>query len=321
MAEVSPMSLLREIQDAAVDNAIPIGTLLRKCAVLAARVGNEELRQWTSCELNGYLNDAKLPDYRMVVAPAVGNLAGPFNSGWKGISIPPFLLPESARDYARLVYLRQPVSELEALAAVDETRGELTCPWPATLLAHMQTDEAQAKLNGHVLYAAWQTLSRARVLGIVDTIRNKVLEFSLRLEKEAPSAGESNGTDGEVSNAVSHLYQTVIYGNVVGNVATGGTISQSATSVVVPQGNTEELRRILTEWGVPEADITELEVALTDDPPAKSLGEKPKTAAWLSKVFLKTISGSLQLAGGVSVNLIAQIIGQFLGLPTIPPLY
>ena len=48
------MTLLRQIQDSAVDGQCPISTLLRKCAVLAARLEHDELRRWVSSELNGY---------------------------------------------------------------------------------------------------------------------------------------------------------------------------------------------------------------------------------------------------------------------------
>ena len=37
------MSLLREIQDAAVDSDVELATLLRKCKVLGARLGNSEI--------------------------------------------------------------------------------------------------------------------------------------------------------------------------------------------------------------------------------------------------------------------------------------
>jgi AbiTii len=38
--------LLDEIINAAVDNKVPIGTLLRKCLVLEQQVKNEKFRAW-----------------------------------------------------------------------------------------------------------------------------------------------------------------------------------------------------------------------------------------------------------------------------------
>lgn len=55
------MSLLRDIQQAAVDSSIPLSDLLRKCTLLAARLQNDELRSWVARELNGYESADELP--------------------------------------------------------------------------------------------------------------------------------------------------------------------------------------------------------------------------------------------------------------------
>src|SRR5688500_2047333 len=115
------MTLLQEIQGAAIDDAVSISTLLRKCAVLASRLENDELRAWVTQELNGYENSESVPDYRVLGAHATGNLAGPFGSGWTGITIPPIVLPKWGRKYAEVVKLVQPIASLEALCADRST--------------------------------------------------------------------------------------------------------------------------------------------------------------------------------------------------------
>ena len=42
------MSLLRDIQAVAIDSTVPLTTLLRKCKVLVARLGNAEFKQWVA---------------------------------------------------------------------------------------------------------------------------------------------------------------------------------------------------------------------------------------------------------------------------------
>ncbi|WP_411860517.1 AbiTii domain-containing protein [Klebsiella aerogenes] len=61
------MSLLREIQQAATDPSFDLPSLLRKCKILASRLGSPEFKQWVNFELNGY--------------PDLGNLILPSNSG------------------------------------------------------------------------------------------------------------------------------------------------------------------------------------------------------------------------------------------------
>jgi hypothetical protein len=61
------MSLLREIQEAAIDAKLPLATLLRKCKVLGARLGNGDFKEWVENELNGYTSTDDLPEYRVLL--------------------------------------------------------------------------------------------------------------------------------------------------------------------------------------------------------------------------------------------------------------
>jgi len=58
------MSLLEEIQNEAVDKNSDLGTILRKCKVLAASLGSEPLENWLIWESNGYPDNVQVPDYR-----------------------------------------------------------------------------------------------------------------------------------------------------------------------------------------------------------------------------------------------------------------
>jgi hypothetical protein len=82
------MSLLREIQDAAIDGSTDLETLLRKCRVLAARLKNEQFKQWVQSELDGYSSTADVPDYRKFHCQCFGHFSGPFGSGLKNAPIP-----------------------------------------------------------------------------------------------------------------------------------------------------------------------------------------------------------------------------------------
>jgi hypothetical protein len=71
----NPMSaLLKEIQADAIDTKVSISNVLRKCAVLASQLKNNELRDWAFKELNGY-PDTDIPPYRVVPAAAQAHLS------------------------------------------------------------------------------------------------------------------------------------------------------------------------------------------------------------------------------------------------------
>ena len=75
------MSLLRDIQDAAVDSRTSLPALLRRCKILAAHLGNAEFKAWVDAELNGYASKEAVPPYRVMTVHSKGHFSGPFQSG------------------------------------------------------------------------------------------------------------------------------------------------------------------------------------------------------------------------------------------------
>ena len=59
------MNLLEDIQNAASDPSSSVSTLLRKCRILAARLGNQRLEDWIVWESDGYPEDVPVPKYRI----------------------------------------------------------------------------------------------------------------------------------------------------------------------------------------------------------------------------------------------------------------
>jgi len=82
------MSLLEEIQREAVDSNSDLGALLRKCKLLAARLGSQALEDWLIWESNGYPNNISVPDYRTWTLKIKGHFSGPFGSGLRNADIP-----------------------------------------------------------------------------------------------------------------------------------------------------------------------------------------------------------------------------------------
>jgi len=77
------MSLLRDIQNAAVSKDTDVATLLRKCKILAVRLGNDEFKNWVDSELNGYESIDNLPEYRILHTISHRHFSGPYGSSLK----------------------------------------------------------------------------------------------------------------------------------------------------------------------------------------------------------------------------------------------
>src|SRR5688572_10456845 len=121
------MSLLEDIQTAAVDSSTPIADLLRRCTLLAARLQNLELETWAAAELDGYAT-LSVPDYRALGAYAHGVLD--FGVARQTIIIPSLLLPDSWKQRADRVTLTQPIAAIEKMAA---EKDGVHFPWPGEL--------------------------------------------------------------------------------------------------------------------------------------------------------------------------------------------
>jgi hypothetical protein len=305
------MSLLRDIQDAALDSNVHLPDLLRKCKVLAARLGNQDFKRWVDSELNGYGENESLPSYRSFRVESRGNFSGFFGSGLNGAAIPLSCLPEQFRDMLLTHHSREPISALADLVSKKESNS-FRVPWPADLVAYVGRDIYE---NMNCL-SAWQVVPRGGIVGILDTVRTRILNFVLELESEAPDAGESApGVHPVPQERVNQVFHTQIYGNV-GNVAAGSEGFAQSNSSAVVQGDFNSLRNYLSGLGVGPADLGELENATKKDHASKQKGIGENTGQWLGKMIGKAASGTLKVGTTVATTLLTKALAQYLGLPS-----
>lgn len=193
------VSILRDLQDAAADDKVSTSVLLRRVKVLGARVGAAEIGHWADLELNGYDDLRELPAYRgPFAAHVLGTFTGPFQSGIRNAPIPPVAFPAELREGVLFqMSFAQPIAELEALARHDKP---LESPWPNDALAYTNrlVESGQVALyEGMYLSQAWKVITADQVLGVLDVVRNKILDLALRVEAEVPTAGD----DGDATPA------------------------------------------------------------------------------------------------------------------------
>jgi hypothetical protein len=237
------MSLLREIQSAAVDSSVPIAALLRKCKILAARLGNDQLKSWIDNELNGYGSKDDLPAYRIVRVNSKGHFSGPFQSGLKNADIPMTCMPENLRRNLSYTYLTSAAAGLEDL--ISRCEGGVLCePWNPDIVAHFGGEIYE----GMGCIQAWKVIPISAVVAAVDTIRTRVLSFALEIEEEAPEAGEAPpNTNPLPQDRVQQIFTTNIYGTVQNMANASPGASQQAT---YNQQNAELFRNLLEALAV-----------------------------------------------------------------------
>src|SRR5712691_11341818 len=166
------MSLLREIQDAAVDGNIPLAVVLRKCMILASRLDHQPFKKWVDDELNGYPPDSDLPQYRHIGGlTSIGSFEGPMGSSIKNMPLPMAPVPPELRDKHTSAELRDGVAKLEHLSHGD-VGGSLISRWSPDLVAQL----AGKYIEGYALLEAHIELPRSSFVGVLDSVRNKALK-------------------------------------------------------------------------------------------------------------------------------------------------
>lgn len=212
------MSLLRQIQDAAIDSSIDLPTLLRKCKVLAARLGNDDFKRWIDNELSGYENIDDLPDYRILSVNSKGHFSGAFGSGLRNADIPLLCLPEDFREDFGHSYMMQPIAAMASLVANSKS-GTLHEPWNPDVVAHF----GQRIYERMVCMQAWKVIPASGLVAALDSVRTRVLNFVLEIEAQNPAAGEAMANEKPVpQETVQHIFNTYITGDVQ-NLSSGST--------------------------------------------------------------------------------------------------
>lgn len=306
------MALLREIQDAAVNPDVDISFLLRKCKILASRLKNPEFSNWVDQELNGYKSTDSLPDYRVARVHSKGHFAGPGGSGLRNANIPLTCIDQKYRKYLDKCYCMQPISAYVDLLKSSKG-GNFQEPWPPDLVARVGMNIYEY-MN---CLTAWKVLPRTVVVALIDAVRNRVLNFVLEIEAQAPDAGEAPLNKPPLpQEQVTHIFHTHIYGNV-GNIAQGSQdVTQTAT-MHIAENNIQSLKTYLESLGMTHENISALEIAIEEDcvedvKQNKRLGSR--VSAWLGSVMSGIAQGIIPILQNVDANLITEAILRYYGI-------
>jgi hypothetical protein len=309
------MTLLQDIIESASGSEVGVATLLRKVKVLAARVGTGELASWVHYELDGYPSGVELPAYRGPLQVEVrGTFTGMFGRGLRNAPIPGAGYPERLRKGSLFnAEFRQPVTELEALA--DSSAEEmLRLAWPGNAIAEtnwlIKSGEVQLYKDMY-LQEAWRPFHPTMLAGIVDTVRNRILDLALEFEALDPEAGQPEARQPDPSQV--HTIVTNITGGMTNVAIASGQAYQHLTATMPT--NPDELIEFARSVGVGGELLDELRQALRDDaedPIDDGHGPGSRVRAWLGRWMINPAGA---VAAGGAGDLLGRAIAHYLNLP------
>ncbi|WP_407305358.1 hypothetical protein [Acinetobacter sp.] len=229
------MSLLREIQNDATNSSVKVSDLLRKCKILAARLGNDDFKIWVDSELNGYESSDGIPFYRVYNnVSSKGHFSGIFGSGLRNADIPSNCFPKEFRKDLTTVSLVAPIAEIESLVQ-KSTKGKLLQqPWDSNFVAMF----SNKIYENTVCVQAWKVIPSTKLEGMIDIVKTKILNFVLEIEAINPNAGDAALNSNPIpQEKVSQIFNFNISGNVQ-NLASGNnqsSIHQESNNSQIPE--------------------------------------------------------------------------------------
>ena len=304
------MTLLEEIQTATVDANSELGTILRKCKLLAARLDNKPFQEWLTWEANGYPEDAVVPDYRVWSLELKGHFSGWGGSGIQNAPIPLAVVPERVRKSYERYQCRQSVASIEAVLVKSKSGGGTMTISTGDLALVL----GQKVYAGQNCVMAWAECGEGHLVEILNSVRNRILDFTLAIQREAPGVGGTgqDSSGGIKPEKMSHIFNTIVYG---GTASLVGTAIDSTMTFNISTKDFQSLERVLEQAGVQKTDLTELKGALESESVKKpSEGFGPKVSMWIAKMMQKAADGSWQIGLGSAGNLLARAIAKYYGL-------
>ncbi|WP_436355668.1 hypothetical protein [Brevundimonas sp. CEF1] len=212
--------LIEEIQRDASDDSVPVSQLLRRIKIAASKLRLPQLEEWVQHELNGYPNDAPLPEYR-----AIGGvpLAHSVFHGWRLLALGP---DEQMNKIASFNLFYASISEAESSAA---STGQIILSYPEWLERSMVQN-----LNG--VDKVGLSVDQGKFRAVVNGVRNRALDWALAMEAAGVTGDGMSFTNEEsrtAQNVTNNFYgdnarinqhstdnstNTVVHGNLFGDL-------------------------------------------------------------------------------------------------------
>ena len=306
------LSLLHQIQESIVQEGSDLGSVLLKLRLLASRLGSNLLEEWVKHESEGYPRETEVPPYRIVPASYRGTFSGPFGSGINNAPIPTYLVKKYGGDKWVNIEIR------ESIAAID---GLVNSSADGDGMLGIDASNLILLLQGKVYkdYACndiQASISSTSLEEIRQTVRSRILELTLELEKEIPASTlvtfGAPKEQKENFDKVQQISQQIIYGDVTTAVAGG---HGSNITVSIGERDTKELIEHLTNSGIPEADATEIAEIMESEEPSSAeepFGEKAKK--WLGTNLQKAAKGTWNIGISLATEVLTEGALKYYGL-------
>lgn len=205
--------LVIELQKDIIENRLDTISILRKAKLIATKLNLNDFNQWIDYELNGYDKYDDIPDYRKVIGEVKAK--NPY------YGLIPVIMPSSIAEKLNVRKLFNSVSELIDLSKSEQS---IIMTLPNELSELICANEG-------VYFPCYFIISKNAVIGIVESVKNHLLEWCLKLENDGILGEEYEFNEAEKEKAKLIPQQINCYGPVItGNVNSSQIVSGNHNS-------------------------------------------------------------------------------------------
>ena len=291
-------SLLTDIVDSLTSESSRVASTLRLAKILAHKIGMPEFRSWIDRELNGYSGGADLPPYRVCKTHNLATILDPFGGGIKNQVLPLDHLPDDIRSSAESMYFRQGVGELEGMANEDGMNEA----WPADAVRSI---ERTLGIAGGRLVDVRRPVPKHAVEGVLDSVKNRLLDFVLELQNEATGTSV-NSIDQSRARNIFHTY-------IIGNQNAVSVAERLNGEQEVKVGDFESLQKHLQSSGVTDSDVSLLKDAISSQTQPRQGDLGKKVNEWIGMMIKKAADGVWKVSVENAGKLLVDALSRFLG--------
>lgn len=216
-------SIILELQRDVISSDCDVLTLLRKAHLVAAKLNLEEFDEWISYELYGYKNnDSPTPEYRVLCGSVMG--LDPYR-GW----LPVIMRDNKTEESLSKIEFGNSISDIVEFG--NKSEG-FTTSYDA---------ERNLKLNSacgcRIPTQFSLHFSAEQMKSIIEHVKNTILEWTIKLEKEG-IVGEDMQFNSEEKESAKRIPQQITNYNYYGNTNVINIDEVQNSAIVTGDGNT-----------------------------------------------------------------------------------
>ncbi|SFH87478.1 AbiTii domain-containing protein [Halpernia frigidisoli] len=199
-----------------------LSSALLKTKVLASRIQNKELLNWADSELTGYNSVDELPEYRLAIPNL---LIGNFTNGnmrYTNSQIPTAGLDEEWNKSLRSTDFSNSVTELENMFSNNDKNSTFNSPIRAEIVGLIENNWIKIGNPFLSVQNVNKVISKATIEGILSNVRNKLLDFMLKIDEEYGNITEIKELRNKEKEISKIINKTIINNNGDANILNTG---------------------------------------------------------------------------------------------------